>query len=231
MSGRVRDLPRLLGEQGLAILPWEDEADAPRKFLDRIRFFAAHSPNASSPVKAPDLVSQADSYPRTCCAGGLQGTVVDFWIDNKLLSDGETWLGPFIWEGNQKTGKGPVIDGKGLIHALESRLGWDLSRELDKQVPPNLCPPQRKKAVPKYSSGEPVLRFRLQDAFGITSVRKILGAVVIFQLLSPADRPIQTTGDLPGFWSGSYADVRKEMRGRYPKHAWPENPGRMETSE
>jgi ATP-dependent helicase HrpB len=200
----IQDLPRLLGEQGLAILPWEDEAGAPRRLLERIRFFAAHSPK-------------------------IYDGIVDFWSDNKLLSDSGAWLAPGIWEENQKTEKGPVINGKGLIHALENRLGWDLCRELDKQVPQIFALPNGKKRPLDYSSGEPMLKLRLQDAFGITSIRRILDATVIFQLLSPADRPIQTTGDLPGFWSGSYADVRKEMRGRYPKHPWPENPGKIET--
>jgi ATP-dependent helicase HrpB len=95
---------------------------------------------------------------------------------------------------------------------------------MDKQVPDHFVTPSGRKRPVDYSSGEPVIRIRLQDAFGITGECQMLGKPVVFHLLSPADRPVQITCDLDGFWVGSYADVRKDMKGRYPKHHWPESP-------
>jgi len=95
---------------------------------------------------------------------------------------------------------------------------------MDTQVPDQYSLPSGRKRLIDYSSGEPVIRLRLQDAFGINGAQMVMGHSIVFHLLSPADRPIQITRDLNGFWTGSYAAVRKEMRGRYPKHHWPENP-------
>ncbi|MEC9103375.1 MAG: ATP-dependent helicase C-terminal domain-containing protein, partial [Pseudomonadota bacterium] len=75
-----------------------------------------------------------------------------------------------------------------------------------------------------YASDPPEVSLRLQELFGQTSHPSVGGTPLKLTLLSPAGRPIQTTSDLPGFWSGSYADVRKDMRARYPKHPWPEDP-------
>jgi ATP-dependent helicase HrpB len=187
----LADLPFMLENRGLAILPWEG---APRRFLDRLRFFAAHG-------EGPE----------------------DFWSDEALIRDAPRWLGPFIWEGAQG-GKGPIIDGKGLKQALELRLGWEKSRALAALVPGEFPLAGGKSRPIAYDSGEPVVRLRLQDAFGIPPVSPILGVPVVFHLLSPADRPIQITADLGGFWAGSYREVRRELRGRYPKHNWPEHP-------
>jgi len=78
----------------------------------------------------------------------------------------------------------------------------------------------------RYDGDEPVLAIRVQELFGVTRHPRIGdGAVpLVLELLSPAHRPIQKTRDLPGFWAGSWADVRADMRGRYPRHPWPEDP-------
>ncbi|PZN54769.1 MAG: ATP-dependent helicase HrpB, partial [Proteobacteria bacterium] len=78
----------------------------------------------------------------------------------------------------------------------------------------------------RYDDEAPVLAIRVQELFGLDRHPAIAGGAVplTLELLSPAHRPIQTTRDLPGFWRGSWADVRADMRGRYPKHVWPENP-------
>jgi ATP-dependent helicase HrpB len=128
-----------------------------------------------------------------------------------------------VWDGAE-SGGGPVITGNALTDALSARLGWDIKSELDRLVPEYFNPPKGRRRLIDYSTGEPVLRIRLQDAFGISSACEILSIPIVFHLLSPADRPIQVTRDLPGFWKGSYAEVRREMRGRYPKHNWPEHP-------
>jgi ATP-dependent helicase HrpB len=189
------ELPILLRDKGLGILPWDEGA---RLLLDRIRFFAG-----SGDRRGPDPAQ---------------------WTDEVLCRTAPDWLGPVVWGGSNR-GKGPVIDGAGLVRALEIRLGWEQKQELDRRVPGFFILPNRKKRSLDYGSGEPVLRLRLQDAFGIGEEKRILGIPVVFHLLSPADRPIQITADLPGFWAGSYGEVRKELRGRYPKHSWPENPG------
>ena len=75
-----------------------------------------------------------------------------------------------------------------------------------------------------YAAGEPTASVRVQDLFGSTSHPTAGGRPIVLHLLSPADRPIQVTADLPGFWAGSWADVRKELAGRYPKHQWPDDP-------
>jgi ATP-dependent helicase HrpB len=194
-------LPDLLKDTGTGVLPWDDGDGTlvpgqPRRLLERIRFFAAHSGN------------------------GNRNTVDgQAWTDEALAEDAAQWLGPFVGEGG-----GPVISGKGLADALAARLGWEAKGELDRLVPEYFNPPKGRRRLIDYSSGEPVLRIRLQDAFGIGTATEILSAPIVFHLLSPADRPIQVTRDLPGFWKGSYAEVRKEMRGRYPKHLWPELP-------
>ncbi|MDR2069042.1 MAG: ATP-dependent helicase HrpB [Spirochaetaceae bacterium] len=191
------ELPVLLRDRGLEILPWDQGA---RRLLDRIRFFAAF--------------------------GGGKGPDAAQWTDEALSRTASDWLGPEVWGGRDR-GKGPVIDGTGLARALEARLGWKQKQELDRRVPGFFVLPNRKKRPLDYGSGAPVLRLRLQDAFGIGEEKSILGVPVVFHLLSPADRPIQITADLPGFWAGSYGEVRKELRGRYPKHHWPEDPGKL----
>jgi ATP-dependent helicase HrpB len=150
-------------------------------------------------------------------------STVKLWIDEDLINEAAEWLGPVVWDGAE-SGSGPVINSKGLTEALAARLGWEKKNELDRLVPEFFNLPKGRRRIIDYSSGEPVLRIRLQDAFGISSAVEILSVPVVFHLLSPADRPIQVTRDLAGFWKGSYTEVRKEMRGRYPKHKWPENP-------
>jgi ATP-dependent helicase HrpB len=147
----------------------------------------------------------------------------DAWTEEALAAEAADWLGPFLWDGDESAGA--VLHAASLRAALEQRLGWDAKCELDRLVPDQFMLPAGGKRPIDYSSGEPVLRIRLQDAFGIPGVCTILSAPVVFHLLSPAGRLIQITRDLGGFWAGSYAEVRKEMRGRYPKHRWPENPG------
>jgi ATP-dependent helicase HrpB len=140
------------------------------------------------------------------------------WSSPVLASEAAEWLGPFIREGKG----GPVITGRELTEALAGRLGWEEKRELDRLVPEQLdVPGLRRKPFIDYTAGEPLVRIRLQDAFGIRGKTEVLGIPVVFQLLSPAGRPVQITKDLEGFWKGSYAEVRKEMRARYPKHDWP----------
>ena len=145
------------------------------------------------------------------------------WSDESLVDTADQWLGPYVWGGSD-TQRGDILAADSLCDALAARLGWGETRGMAGLVPESLALPTGRKRPIDYGSGEPVVRLRLQDAFGISGPRAILGAPIVFHLLSPADRPVQITRDLDGFWTGSYPQVRKEMRGRYPRHNWPENP-------
>jgi ATP-dependent helicase HrpB len=114
-----------------------------------------------------------------------------------------------------------------LAAALSSLLDWRQRRELDVLAPSQLEMPNGSRVSIDYSDPEaPALAVRIQAAFGMRESPRILGGRVplTMRLLSPANRPVQVTQDLAGFWRSSYLDVRKDMRGRYPKHDWPEDP-------
>jgi ATP-dependent helicase HrpB len=192
------DFPRLLREKGLSVLPWMEQKAHAHRLLARIRFFADRE-NAMGLTRSETGNSD--------------------WSEQTLVRDAQQWLVPFLQENR---GGAPILTVPSLENALKSRLGWDRIAVFDREVPENLIMPNGRSRVIQYDSGEPVVSARLQDCFGITVHPKIMGAPVIFHLLSPADRPVQITADLPGFWAGSYADVRKDMKGRYPKHFWPE---------
>ncbi|MFW2380929.1 MAG: ATP-dependent helicase HrpB [Acidimicrobiales bacterium] len=115
-----------------------------------------------------------------------------------------------------------VVAGKGLLNLLD----WEQRAQLDSLAPERLPTPLGRERPVDYSSGRPVWPVRLQNLFGL-DVHPVVGpnrTPVTIELLTPADRPAQTTNDLPGFWRGSYAAVRSDLRGRYPKHSWPEDP-------
>ena len=103
---------------------------------------------------------------------------------------------------------------------------WARLAEFDRLAPAAFSAPSGRTAPIDYSSGEPVVRIAVQNLFGLEKHPAVLGgaAPILFELLSPAGRPIQVTRDLPSFWRGSWRDVRADMRGRYPKHSWPEDP-------
>jgi ATP-dependent helicase HrpB len=113
-----------------------------------------------------------------------------------------------------------------LRAALVSRLEPGRPGELDDLAPATWTSPLGTRLVVDYGQDPPAVACRLQELFGLDRHPCILAGRVplTLQLLSPAGRPIQVTGDLAGFWRGSYAEVRKALRGRYPKHPWPEDP-------
>ena len=118
------------------------------------------------------------------------------------------------------------LDSAALIEALWSGLAWEQRRELDTLLPERLKVPSGREARVTYGDDEAVLSVKLQEMFGSVEGPTLLNGTlaVTLELLSPAGRPLQRTRDLAGFWAGSYRDVRREMRGRYPKHPWPESP-------
>jgi ATP-dependent helicase HrpB len=141
------------------------------------------------------------------------------WFDEALLHGAAEWLGPFL-----RADGGPVLDAAALENALRARLGWSLAAELDRSVPERYETPAGTHRKIDYSSDDPALDVRMQELFGLAETPTVLGVPLTLRLLSPAERPLQITRDLGGFWRGSYAEVRKEMRGRYPRHYWPEDP-------
>jgi len=145
------------------------------------------------------------------------------WSDAALLEDLAGWLGPQL-AGVTRLEAVQRLD---LEAILAAGLDWTLRRRLDALAPTHLPVPSGNRHRLDYLQGEtPVLAVKLQEMFGATTSPRIAeGRVaVLLQLLSPAGRPLQVTGDLAAFWAGAYREVRAEMRGRYPKHPWPEDP-------
>ncbi len=142
--------------------------------------------------------------------------------DRALVATLDEWLGPHL---AGATGRADLerLDPSLLLAGL---LGWDRSLVLAEEAPPTLATPTGRSVPIDYTRDPPVAAVRVQDLFGTTTHPTLAGGRVplVLELLSPADRPLQVTSDLPGFWSGSWAAVRKEMAGRYPKHHWPVDP-------
>ena len=143
--------------------------------------------------------------------------------DEELGQSLEQWLGPQL-EGVRRRDALRRID---LSAALLSLLGWEERRQFDLLAPTHLEVPSGSRVRLDYSDpSAPVLPVRLQEVFGLEETPRVGGGrvPVTMHLLSPAQRPVQVTRDLAGFWRSSYFDVRKEMKGRYPRHYWPEDP-------
>jgi ATP-dependent helicase HrpB len=143
--------------------------------------------------------------------------------DTALLATLETWLAPFVG-GIRRRAQFATIP---LPMALAALLDPQQRRALDREAPLEVAVPSGRRARIDYVSGEePVLAVRIQELFGASQTPAIAGGRVplLVHLLSPAHRPIQVTRDLEGFWKSGYRAVRAELRGRYPKHFWPEDP-------
>ncbi|WP_171121915.1 MULTISPECIES: ATP-dependent helicase HrpB [unclassified Ruegeria] len=137
-----------------------------------------------------------------------------------LMDTVEDWLLPML-DGVRNAEDWKRFD---LLPALRSRLDWGQTQELDRRAPGSFETPLGRKVPIDYGGAVPEISVRLQELFGVTRHPIVGGEALKITLLSPAQRPIQITRDLPGFWAGSYADVRKDMRAQYPKHPWPEDP-------
>ena len=149
-------------------------------------------------------------------------------VDDDTLRDTlEEWLAPFI----QNTASLAAL--KPHLHAaLLARIPHDLQRQLDRMAPTHFDAPSGNRVPVRYEAEGPVLSIRVQELYGLKAHPAMAGGTVPLrlELLSPAHRPIQTTQDLPGFWAGSWKDVRAQMRGRYPKHLWPEDPANAQAT-
>ncbi len=140
--------------------------------------------------------------------------------ESVLLDHLEVWLLPHL-NGIKTADQWKKFD---LLEPLHAMLDWSQMQLLDREAPGSFTSPLGRKIAIDYANDHPSIELRLQEMFGQKIHPKIGKSALRVTLLSPAGRPVQTTMDLPGFWANSYADVRKEMRGRYPKHPWPEDP-------
>lgn len=147
---------------------------------------------------------------------------LDMLADGALIAVLDDWLPPLL-AGKRRL---DAIPAEALTQALQNRLGWDGQKQLDRLAPARFETPAGSTHEIDYAAeGGPTVELRVQALFGLaTHPRLGDGTPLVLSLTSPAGRPIQTTRDLPGFWKGSWADVAKEMRGRYPRHPWPDDP-------
>ena len=161
---------------------------------DRVNFIRRHMPE----VDLPDLTEE-----------GLLATV-------------EGWLAPWLNDARRRDD----LKKLNMAEIISAYVGWQGTQEVDRLAPEKIAMPGGSSIAPDYSQDPPVLAVKLQEMFGVTETPRVLDGRVplLIHLLSPAGRPLQVTQDLAGFWSGAYVAVRKDMRGRYPKHPWPEDP-------
>ena len=192
-------------ELGTGALPWTRDA---RDLQARSEFVRRHTQQP-----APATTDQPAS-------GGSPWPDVS---DTALAAALERWLAPWLDGVTRRDHLGRLS----MVDILRGLLSWEQQRELDRLAPTHLQVPSGSRIRIDYlDESAPVVSVRLQEVFGLEATPRIGGGrvPVTFKLLSPAQRPVQVTRDLAGFWRGTYADVRKDMRGRYPKHYWPENP-------
>lgn len=145
-------------------------------------------------------------------------------LDERALLDNlELWLEPYLTGVRSVKGLNSV----NLVEAMMAYIGWPLNQEIDQWLPTHYQVPTGSKKKIRYQQGkEPVLSVRMQEMFGEQSSPSIAQGrkTLVLELLSPAQRPLQVTRDLASFWNGAYKEVQKEMKGRYPKHVWPDDP-------
>ena len=193
-QARSRALLGVVRKRGLEILPWTRSLEQ-----WRARVMLLHRVYSREGTNAwPDLGDQA------------------------LLESLEDWLLPYLSD-VRRLQDFQALDLKSILQAL---LPWPLPLELEQLAPERLAVPSGSSIVIDYSQDPPVLAVKLQEMFGCEDTPSIAGGRVplLLHLLSPAQRPLQVTQDLAGFWRTGYQEVKREMKGRYPKHPWPENP-------
>ncbi len=194
-EARTNALLGLVRRKGLALLPWTPDL---RQWQSRVM-----------------LLRGLD----------LQGQAASDWPDvsNAALLDSlETWLAPYLGKVTRLSHFGNLD-----LHAmLQTLLPWPLPQRLDEWAPRSLPVPSGSRIGIDYSEHPPVLAVRLQELFGLAETPRIANGrqQVLLHLLSPARRPVQVTQDLANFWRTTYAEVKKDLKGRYPKHYWPDDP-------
>jgi ATP-dependent helicase HrpB len=157
---------------------------------------------------------------------GFMRAIDDSWpdlSDTALLARLDEWLGPFL-DGATRREHLQRVD---TSAALRTLVPWEQARKLDGLVPTHIEVPSGSRIPLDYTNPtEPTLSVRLQEMFGLTETPRIAGGKVpvTIHLLSPARRPVQVTRDLASFWKTGYRDVKSELKGRYPRHYWPDDP-------
>jgi len=197
-----------LGALSLSQEVWRDSpAEAlAAAMLEGVKLMGLRLPKAARLLQARVAVAPTGQFPD--CS------------DAALLEAASEWLAPYL------SGLTTEQDWKAFdpLPALEGYIGWNALRQLDKIAPAHFTTPLGRKIAIDYSGDSPAIELRIQEIFGQTRHPIIGDHPMKVTLLSPAHRPIQVTTDIPGFWTGSYEDVRKDMRAQYPKHPWPEDP-------
>ncbi|EUB73696.1 ATP-dependent helicase HrpB [Pseudomonas sp. GM41(2012)] len=194
-TARSQALVNLVRRKGLELLPWTPEL---RQWQARVAL-----------LRQLDLVSKEQSeWPDVS--------------DAALLKSLEHWLMPYLGKVSRLS-HFANLDLSSIVHNL---LPWPLPQRLDELAPHHLSVPSGSSIRLDYSEQPPILAVRLQELFGLAETPRIAGGrqVVKLHLLSPARRPVQVTQDLANFWRSTYAEVKKDLKGRYPKHYWPDDP-------
>ena len=199
-----------LGAVALSDRAWKeaDPADVARAMLDGVRELGLLPSEPARLFLARARLMQAGD-----------ATFPDY-SDAALMAGLSDWLLPHLG-GVRSAEDWKRFD---LLPALRARLDWDQQQRLDRAVPARFTTPLGREIAIDYAGEDPGIALRLQEMFGQTVHPSVAGRPLVVTLLSPAGRPVQVTRDIPGFWTNSYPDVRKDMRGRYPKHPWPEDP-------
>jgi ATP-dependent helicase HrpB len=174
--------------------------------LDGIKQMGLNLPKAAQLLQSRATIGASDQFPDISNEG--------------LMRNLEHWLTPYIL----KISSAEEWKKFNPLPALQTYIGWANLKLLDTNAPPHFITPLGNKVIIDYSGDSPSMTLRIQEMFGQTSHPLLGGHPIKITLLSPAHKPIQITNDIPGFWKGSYADVRKDMRAKYPKHPWPEDP-------
>ena len=194
-AARTQALINLVRRKGLELLPWTPEL---RQWQARVGL-----------LRQLDLQVQGDSeWPDVS--------------DTALLGSLEDWLAPYLGRVSRLS-HFASLDLSSIVHNL---LKWPLPQRLEELAPHHIKVPSGSSVRLDYSEHPPILAVRLQELFGLADTPRIAGGrqVVKLHLLSPARRPVQVTQDLANFWRSTYAEVKKDLKGRYPKHYWPDDP-------
>ena len=194
-ASRIQALVNLVRRKGLELLPWTPEL---RQWQARVALLRQLDVSNQGQSEWPDV------------------------SDAALLAGLEDWLGPYLGRVSRLS-HFANLDLSSIVHNL---LKWPLPQRLDELAPQHIKVPSGSSVRLDYSEHPPILAVRLQELFGLADTPRIAGGrqVVKLHLLSPARRPVQVTQDLANFWRSTYAEVKKDLKGRYPKHYWPDDP-------
>ncbi|WP_028683503.1 ATP-dependent helicase HrpB [Pseudomonas chlororaphis] len=194
-AARCQALVNLVRRKGLELLPWTPEL---RQWQARVALLRQLDLEAKGESQWPDV------------------------SDAALLKSLESWLLPYL----DKVSRLSHFANLELASIVHNLLPWPLPQRLDELAPHHLTVPSGSSIRLDYSEQPPILAVRLQELFGLAETPRIAGGrqVVKLHLLSPARRPVQVTQDLANFWRSTYAEVKKDLKGRYPKHYWPDDP-------